>query len=112
MATVAVRGLNLTPDPPTAEDPTPRPDLVWTFGQPPGLTGVWLFRGREPAYPVSEGRPVTVRGFDGRIGSIHEGFGLEWTEGSDPCERYTINAFSMTEAEMLRFANGLRRQDK
>ncbi len=108
MATAAVRNLDLAPAPPAPDDPTPRADLVWTF--PGGI--VELYRGGEGRYPVNPGRPTVVRGFDGQIGPIHEGFGVEWSEGSDPCERFVVNAFGMSEAELLRFANGLRRTDK
>lgn len=114
MATQAVRNLNLAPEQGPSFELGSQADLIWTFPDPGTQTGrimgVELNRGR--IHPLMgspfEGRELRVRGFRATLGSIEDGFGILWDEGSDECSRYGLGAFGLSEDETLSFANGLR----
>ncbi len=97
-----------------AEDLGSNADLVWTFpgssAQTGRYLGIELFRGETERYPVSgRGRPLKIRGFQAEVATVEDGYGLSWREGEGPCERFTLNAYDVTERELIRFASGLRR---
>lgn len=59
-----------------------------------------------------EATPITVLGSAGRLGGIHEGFGVEFVLTSEPkgCQRFTLEAFGVSLQELRSFAEGLERK--
>ncbi len=109
VATVVPEGFSREPR--TIHEPGPidLASIVEYSGEPGRLIWVQrLPRSEEPGFQLTDGEPISVVGSDGLIGPIHEGFAVQFTYGDDACNRYSIEAYGVSRADLRAFAQALR----